>query len=389
MKTFIKLDQLIGLRFFAAMLVVLHHCNDLFGIHIVNFNWLSVTFFFILSGFSLTLVYPSLENFTKIKKFWLSRIARIWPAYLFSFALGFYLVPYHWETLKALPNLLLLQSWIPFSAYYFSYNPVCWSISVEVFFYTVFPLLLFKWQKHWKSIFLICSVFAIAFFYSIQQLHLINYEDPKNAGGLALTNHSLLNTLPISHLFEFTLGMAAATLWQKKSWFSNQKFSSYYEIAILALCIFMMDFNFRILAWSKHNFLGLFLTKEVLHIILFFGFACLIFVIARGHGQVSKLLAHPILVKLGQLSYSIFLLHYVLLDAYRANINYLSHWGNLPSLFAYLSCLLILAYLLWRYIELPCRQILTKRAKITVATDSQKAFLTPLNPSDCLTLPSD
>jgi len=63
MKTHSKLDQLTALRFFAALMIVVHHLVGVFGIKDIGVNWgQGVSFFFVLSGFILTYVYPSLES---------------------------------------------------------------------------------------------------------------------------------------------------------------------------------------------------------------------------------------------------------------------------------------------------------------------------------------
>ena len=44
-----------------------------------------VSFFFVLSGFILTFVYPTLDTGREVRGFWLARFARIWPAYMATF----------------------------------------------------------------------------------------------------------------------------------------------------------------------------------------------------------------------------------------------------------------------------------------------------------------
>ncbi|MDZ4048042.1 MAG: acyltransferase, partial [Pseudoxanthomonas sp.] len=138
-----KLDQLTSLRFFAALLIVVHHAESMMGIGGMGVNWgQGVSFFFVLSGFILTYVYPRLATLDDTQRFLRARVARIWPAHVASFALGFALMPYAWDTWTAIANLLLVHAWIPQSAYYFSYNGVSWSVSTEAFFYLAFPLLI-------------------------------------------------------------------------------------------------------------------------------------------------------------------------------------------------------------------------------------------------------
>jgi peptidoglycan/LPS O-acetylase OafA/YrhL len=94
-----------------------------------------------------------------LREFWQTRFARIYPAYLFSLVLSFPFfffgalkmhVPFfafaeqHFLLASALV-LTLLQSWIPAAA--LAWNPVAWSLSVEAFFYLVFPFVLTRFGK--------------------------------------------------------------------------------------------------------------------------------------------------------------------------------------------------------------------------------------------------
>jgi peptidoglycan/LPS O-acetylase OafA/YrhL len=62
---------------------VVHHSSGNFGIpHGVAGRFLldqAVSFFFVLSGFILTYVYPKLETWEARGKFWLARFGRVWP----------------------------------------------------------------------------------------------------------------------------------------------------------------------------------------------------------------------------------------------------------------------------------------------------------------------
>src|SRR5580765_5922555 len=80
-----KLEVLTSLRFFAAALIVVQHSRGSFGL---PEQWgepfmfdQGVAFFFVLSGFILTYVYPSLDTFGR-RRFVLARIARVWPAHV-------------------------------------------------------------------------------------------------------------------------------------------------------------------------------------------------------------------------------------------------------------------------------------------------------------------
>jgi peptidoglycan/LPS O-acetylase OafA/YrhL len=145
------LDALTGIRFFAAIYVVLYHSKlpDLFVAHhqtiAANFiknGFLAVSLFFLLSGFILSYTYTGrVKTAAERRRFWEARIARLYPVYLLSLILTSIVslsIP-KWS--YAIPTLLMLQAWNPFDhAMWGAWNYVCWTLSVEAFFYLVFPL---------------------------------------------------------------------------------------------------------------------------------------------------------------------------------------------------------------------------------------------------------
>src|SRR6266446_3820239 len=144
-----QIKCLTSLRFFAAAMIVVFHSVNAFRIwdntKIPYPLAQGVSFFFVLSGFILTYVYPSLKGGHGIRDFYVARIARIWPAHFVAFLLLLLLIPsggwvwkgeHLWEI--GITNLSLVHAWIPVASYYFSFNSVSWSISTEAFFYLAF-----------------------------------------------------------------------------------------------------------------------------------------------------------------------------------------------------------------------------------------------------------
>src|SRR5947209_17256968 len=80
------LPALTGLRFLAAVCILVHHSLGSFGFP-NSFSFGpglvgAVTFFFVLSGFILAYNHPDVSAPGDWKRFWLARWARIWPAHV-------------------------------------------------------------------------------------------------------------------------------------------------------------------------------------------------------------------------------------------------------------------------------------------------------------------
>jgi peptidoglycan/LPS O-acetylase OafA/YrhL len=160
--TGVKLNALTSLRFFAALTIVVEHSRGTFLSERVLAAWpldQAVAFFFVLSGFVLFHVYPDLPNRQAIVRFWLARVARLWPAHLGALLVLLLLAGnqmYRLLGTDSVPiivaNVLLVHAWIPLRDFYFSLNAVSWTISTEWAFYLLFPVLIlgFKSTWHWK-----------------------------------------------------------------------------------------------------------------------------------------------------------------------------------------------------------------------------------------------
>lgn len=141
-----RLPSLTGLRFWAALLVVLYHLSAQVG-PIPGVDWLveygrtGVTFFFVLSGFVLAWNY--LDQPTRPTVFFWRRFARLWPLVAVTGVLS--LVAFRHigtpvDPWQASTTFTFLQAWQ--AEWVKGANAAAWSLSDEAFFYLVFPALL-------------------------------------------------------------------------------------------------------------------------------------------------------------------------------------------------------------------------------------------------------
>lgn len=354
-----KLDQLTSLRFFAALMIVIHHAAPMMGASTLGINWgQGVSFFFVLSGFILTYVYPQLDTLSDTRRFLRARVARIWPAHFVALLLGFAMVPYTFDAATAAANVLLVHAWIPKSAYYFSYNGVSWSVSTEMFFYLAFPLLIFGWRSNWVAKFVAACLGLAAWFWLVDQLALPDYGSPLGDEKRLVTQHGLIYIHPVTRIFEFILGMVAATLWRRHARPLGSWPASSVEIAALLLCGLSMAYGNRIASLAQQQFENSALTLWLVHSGSLFSFAALIVAMANGGGIVSRALTWPALVLAGEISFSMYLLHEMMLQVLGRNMSFMSNVPSPMLALGYLSLLMAASYLMWVWVEVPGRRML-------------------------------
>jgi peptidoglycan/LPS O-acetylase OafA/YrhL len=92
--------------------------------------------------------------------------------------------------------------------------------------------------------------------------------------------------------------------------------------------------------------------------------ALLIFVMARGAGLISKVLSFPLLVLGGEISYSIYLLHWPLMRSDLHNLPAVLAQPKWVGLSVTFGILLILSFLVWAYIERPGRKWIMRMAGV-------------------------
>ncbi|MBF9067513.1 acyltransferase family protein [Streptacidiphilus fuscans] len=132
---FILTSHIVGVGLFADVALQSHVYGALSKI---GYN--SVSFFIVLSGFVLT--WTSQGTSVGWRRFMSRRVVKVIPVHLVAWVIcvGLYAAT-TFPLGTILANLFLVQAWVPDHTVYFAVNNPAWTLSVEICFYLVFPLL--------------------------------------------------------------------------------------------------------------------------------------------------------------------------------------------------------------------------------------------------------
>jgi peptidoglycan/LPS O-acetylase OafA/YrhL len=363
-----RLDSLTSLRFFAAAGVIYAHCDGVFsvcsGLEKIEWSHL-LSWFFILSGFILTYMYPKLESWSDTIRFFRARIARVYPAHVFALAVPFVLALTPQFSLPDLAklwstNLLMIHAWIPQSYYFFSLNPPAWSVSTEFFFYLMFPLLIPNITRTWPAKLLVTFLLVTACVLGSAYFNL-----PDKGGPFEVTTFAVLYINPLTRLFEFVLGMSSAILWKRLQEHNIRAPIAFAgELTFLMLAgVYMFNCNSWLMPLTDHSALLRCMRIWLLYNGNCFCFAGLIICFALQTGYLSRFLSNKFWVGLGELSYSMYLLHIFgrnYFVKFQSQLGVLNDWLCLS---VYFIILMAGSHLLAEYVEIPIRALIAGTKK--------------------------
>jgi peptidoglycan/LPS O-acetylase OafA/YrhL len=371
-----RLPALTSIRFFAALWVAIFHIQAMqaffFPVAAVrqfaSIGYCGVSFFFVLSGFILVYTYSG--RAASLREFWQSRFARIYPALAFCMLLtgpGFFfcciriqahdphfnipewnwIAPHMW--LGAVLSVTLLESWIPQAA--LAWNMPNWSLSVEAFFYFMFPFLLPRLtrlsRRQLAAIVPVGWLFALVCTLAYMRFH--------PDGAAEITHHTIgpwiyaLKYHPLMRLPEFLMGMAAGLLFLRGE--RNRKMA--WPLVLLGLT-----------AIAAVVVLSPWIPFLVIHTALLApAFAVLIYGIALRPAGVG-VLENRAMEALGEASYPFYLLHPIVISMVFQDWRTGGlHHQTLLGLGIWLLLAVAIAVLVDRFVERPLRRLLRPRRK--------------------------
>jgi peptidoglycan/LPS O-acetylase OafA/YrhL len=327
------LPALTGIRFFAALAVVLFHYQRLIPYPeplqaLIERGQASVGLFFILSGFIL--VYNYFDWFrADTARYWeyaRARFARIVPVYTLALVLATPLVLYYILAdpvnntelvgleLSWIANLLLVHVYFPIDQVQTLWNGPSWSVAAECFFYAIFPFfvcaILSRFTRARTLLLLALGLFGVevlAFSASLGALAWL-FPEPE-AFTLALVR--FVHKSPFLRVWEFLIGATLGAIFllararpAGQHARANTAFVRSAGLALALLALPAIALAPGLPGLSRP-------VGDALHWYVLYTpfFALIIYTLAAGTTFATRFLSHPWIVRLGEASYALYLLH--------------------------------------------------------------------------------
>lgn len=350
------IKPLTSLRFFFALMVFVSHMwflkdespfmKQLYD-DIFYEGYIGVSFFFILSGFVLGYNYHSkiLSGEMKFSQFWLARFARIYPLHLLTLLIAIPLSlkgdATEWITRFVL-NIFLIQSFVPSDGIYFYFNSVSWSISDEWFFYLMFPFLVFLMlrKRNLKFLPILILLIPVSLLLVKESYH---------------EKYFYIN--PLLRIGDFIIGKLLFRVYNKRKEIeilNNRTVASIAEIgSIIFLAVFLyyhesipQGFRYSCYYWPPMIFL--------------------IYTFSYSKGFISDLLSNKTLVYLGEISFSLYMIHMLVLRYYQYLPKKISALApilptNHTAAYIIFAISITASMVLYKYYELPMNKFIKKK----------------------------
>jgi peptidoglycan/LPS O-acetylase OafA/YrhL len=355
-----EIAGLTALRGVAALLVVFYHLTKVVdpdwatrpALHVVASGYLAVDLFFVLSGFVMTHVYGRdfivAPTAARYRRFLVARLARIYPLHVFVLALWVAL-----ELVRPAPftdparspgallaHLLLVQDWHVGPV--LTWNEPSWSISAEWAAYLAFPVVVrLSRLRHpaWRA--LAAASLGLLLF-GVTRL---SPWGPYRMGAIDVAPDFGVARC----ILEFGLGVLA------------------YRVYADGALARVLGSDAALLITSAAVLAGMQLRVNDLALVP--GFVLLILCVASNRGAGVRLLGVRPLRLLGEISYSVYLVHTFLRElVWMATKRLIGRplWevtgvpGRVAILAALVAAVLALSACTWRWVEVPMRTRLRK-----------------------------
>lgn len=378
------LPALTGVRFVAALLVLLYHFVRLPD----AFSWLNnlfaegqrgVEFFFVLSGFVLGYNYFPKATSLDRRDFWAARVARVAPLYWLSLAVSLPLlarllyVDFKLDHVGAAGYGLLffvvtvpgLQTLTPLSELAQGWNTPAWSLSIEAICYLLFPGIVALASRLTRAACLGIVSACIAALFAFDWLlpHL-----PERGTLWGISGQWLYRITPIYNFPMFVTGVALSRVFLLSSTPSasgatsplTQRGATWSAASVVVAAITLVFFASGVSRLVAPLTTGLSVAL----------FASLIYILAQGYGPLAAVLSQPAMRVLGDASFALYLLQAPLKMYLQQFYSKVLGVQNVSSASFYVPLILlaiVVSLLVHRFFEVPARTrvkaFLSKRSK--------------------------
>jgi peptidoglycan/LPS O-acetylase OafA/YrhL len=347
-----KLLHLVSIRGLAAWLVVFFHSIALLHsampqlppslFRLIGHGYLAVDFFFVLSGFIIFINYHEkfgAHFYHNAKTFYWNRISRIYPvhivmlfAYLllcvaFRYASASRALPAEFTAASFWQSALLIHAW---SGSPTSWNVPSWSISAEWFVYLLFPFVAVFFQTRIRRL-LAHFLAAAAILVTLCAIYSALGIDSL---GLATTTTPLVRAF-----FEFLMGAVAGSLFIHHAALLNR---SHLAVALLIAAVGTVVFFFDFPNYA---------TVPLL-------FFLVVVFLSVDTSWLARMLSNKVLVYIGEISYSTYMVHYFVYDVLKAGWVKDGQQVSLVPLIASFLAVLLLSMLMYKFVEIPAQNYL-------------------------------
>jgi len=311
------IKSLDGVRALAILLVMAFHAG------LIGFGWMGVQLFFVLSGFLITgiLWKEKAKGGTvgrKLKKFWVRRSLRIFPLY-FGY-LAFLGIAY---LLTGFPDYY--EKYIPYLATYsFNFtrllpgwegNPLfthLWSLSIEEQFYLLFPLLVFLLPRR------VLPLLMVAVIIISPVVRMLLYQSFIDGGHAPAVAADAVYWHTAAHLDAFFMGglIPVAGLAERRKLAGNLAWitgSAVLAAGVLRHMLYGGEGAF-FFNWGYEHAAAAGAAPVWIYTLLNLFFAALIlFLLSRRSSLLSNWLQRNWLVRIGRVSYGMYVFHWAIL----------------------------------------------------------------------------
>ena len=330
-----RLDSIQALRALAFMGIFLFHGGIIWG----NFGGLGASVFIVLSGFLMTYSYSDRilpNSFDGCVGFALKKIKRLYPLHILTMVIiliGLVFLAAKnneitYDYIKQMciwtvSNIFLVQSYIPVISINVSLNGVAWYLCVCVFLYFCFPFVM-KIIEKYKSI--KTAYIVIPILYLIQIL--ISFLTV-NIKGFDGNFHTWITyCCPFFRLLDFSIGCNLGYIFLENSKKSiNNKNDDEEKVSIIYSIFELLAFVIApfLVWWSQGQYSSRLANTFTPTTIIFLPLSvALVYLFAKKKGIFTRCLSIKSILRLGDLSQYMFLIHFAVIFVVSKIVSFLS-----------------------------------------------------------------